>query len=225
MLSIIIPVLNEAALITSCLEPLQSLRKAGHEIIVVDGGSTDSTISMATPLADKVISSESGRAIQMNVGAAKAGGDVFVFMHVDTCLPQQWLTQITSHSDPLMWGFCQIKLDGKQSLFRIIEFCMNVRSRFSHVATGDQCLFVGSGLFHSVQGFPRIALMEDVAMCKLLRKHADPVVLDTTVTTSSRRWEQHGILRTVFLMWRLRLLYFFGVSPTSLARTYNNNAA
>ncbi len=224
MLSIIVPVLNEAALITSFLEALQSLRQAGHEIIVVDGGSTDATMSMATPLADKVIPSEKGSAIQMNAGAAAATGDVFVFIHVDTHLPDQWLAKLTANSGPVTWGFYKIKLDGKQSLFRIIEYCMNVRSRFSHVATGDQCLFVGCDLFNTVKGFPQIALMEDVAICKLLRKREAPVVVDATVITSSRRWEQHGILKTVLLMWRLRLLYFLGVSPASLARTYYNNA-
>lgn len=218
-ISIVIPVLNEATRLQVCLQALQPWRDDGA-IIVVDGGSEDDSAALAAPLADRVLRSAPGRALQLNVGAASAGGDYLLFLHADTRL------QITPaamrdilESGP-GWGFFRVRLSGADWRFRVIERFMNWRSRITRVATGDQALFVSRQLFDAVGGFANIALMEDVELCKRLREAAPPVVVSVPVTTSSRRWERHGVLRTVALMWYLRLRYWLGADPGQLARWY-----
>lgn len=220
--SIVIPVLNEAEQISNRLQALKSsLRYADeshYEIIVVDGGSEDNSAELAREYTDLIVNSPRGRALQMNAGAATARGDVLLFLHADTVLPERALDYIASKQDA--WGWFNVRLSGENVLFRIIERMMNLRSRLSQVATGDQAMFVQRELFHEVGGFPEIALMEDIALSKLLRKQAKPTVISQPVITSSRRWQQHGIIKTVLLMWWLRLLYFIGVSPARLVRSY-----
>lgn len=222
-LSIIIPVLNEAGIIVSALSRLQSLRAAGHEIIVVDGGSNDGTPVLSEPFANRVISSPRGRACQMNAGAKIATGGILLFLHADTILPKnadqlilQGMTQTGKG-----WGHFDVSLSGRHLLFRIIEWLMNLRSRITSIATADQAIFVERGLFGAVQGFPEIELMEDIALCKILKRTGKPLCLWHRVLTSSRRWEKNGILRTVLQMWLQRLAYFLGVNPRHLARCYN----
>jgi rSAM/selenodomain-associated transferase 2 len=221
-LSIIIPSLNEQSDIGLCLEALQplrdtSIRGMGIEVIVADGGSTDHTRELAALSADQVVSSEQGRALQMNTGAGHARGEYLMFLHVDTELPADfspaWL-------DGLNWGFFPVKLSGSAWPFRVIERGMNLRSQLFGIGTGDQTLFVRRALFESLNGFANIPLMEDVEFCCRLKKVSRPSFQRGIVTTSSRRWEQRGILRTVVQMWRLRLAYFLGVSPQRLARQY-----
>ncbi len=221
-LSIIIPVLNESTQIESCLHELQLLRQHGHEVIVVDGGSHDNTISLATPLCDRVIQSKKSRAIQMNSGAAVATGHCFLFLHADTSLP-------SGTSDLFMkiknienrWGRFDIKLSGDHFLFRIIEQCMNIRSRLTSIATGDQVIFVGKELFTEINGFPIVALMEDIAVSRLLLKRSKPICFKEKVLSSSRRWEQNGIIKTILKMWVLRVLYFFNFDTNRLAKLYS----
>ncbi len=215
--SIIIPTLNEALGIECCLKNLQPLREQGVEVIVSDGGSTDNTRELAILYADKVIEADLGRASQMNAGALLANGEFLLFLHSDTSLPtgfsEAWLTGLT-------WGFFPVKLSGVAWPFRLVERAINIRSRFSGIGTGDQALFIRRTLFESIGGFANIPLMEDVELCRRLKADSCPVVQNNPVTTSSRRWEQKGIIRTVVQMWRLRLAYLLGVPPRNLVKQY-----
>ena len=221
-ISIIIPVLNEALGIKEQLEKLRAIIPHGCEIIIVDGGSHDATLSIAQPLADKVVvAPERGRATQMNTGAALATGNTLLFLHSDTRLPDNFIDSI----DPLheqCWGFFRVKLNSRQWPFRIIEAMMNLRSQLTDVATGDQCLFVTRQFFTEMNGFDAIPIMEDVAFCKRVRQHCSPLIVDNYAITSARRWKKYGIFRTVLLMWQLRLEYFLGVSPERLVKRYES---
>ena len=221
-LSIIIPTLNEAPQLRDTLKPLRALQTRGHEVIVVDGGSRDHTPAIAREFADQVIDSALGRAHQMNAGAAVASGDVLLFLHADTQLPEQADRLITGAllDRKVSWGRFDVRLSGEHFLLRVIESLMNLRSRISSIATGDQAIFVRRALFVQLGGYPEIPLMEDIALCKLLKRAARPANLSARVVTSSRRWEQRGIIRTVVLMWRMRLAYALGASPQRLAKLY-----
>lgn len=218
-LSIIIPVLNEAALIQHHLRELRRTVSDATEIIVVDGGSTDETLTLAHPLADQVITSSKGRAAQMNAGAAIAQGQCLLFLHIDTQLPVNVLKQLSKASES-DWGFFAIRLSGQRWEFRLIEFMINARSRLSAVATGDQCIFIGRQLFAQCGGYKALPLMEDVEISKRLRRIQSPMVITNKAVTSSRRWEEHGIWRTVILMWRLRWAFFRGADPHTFAERY-----
>ncbi len=223
-IAVIIPCLNEAAHITATLSPLQALRQNGHQIIVVDGQSDDNTAALAAPLADQVVSCSHGRAQQMNYGAQLADADVLLFLHADTQLPQgadQLIVDQLSQSSR-QWGYFGVRLDGKQFWLRLVEFMMNQRSRLSAIATGDQAIFVQHALFEKIGGFPNIALMEDIGLSKQLKHYSKPIQLSDKVITSSRRWEKQGVWRTILLMWRLRLAYFFGADPQDLKRQYDS---
>lgn len=221
MLSIIIPVLNEAETITRCLRPLQKLRRAGHEVIVVDGNSRDNTAALAGPLCDKVLSSPPGRAVQMNTGAGQAAGAYLLFLHADTFLPADIGPLIAlARKNQRAWGRFDIHLSGRALGFRVIETCINLRSRLSGIATGDQALFIQRALFNEIGGYPELALMEDIAISKILKKISRPICLPAKVESSSRRWEQHGLIKTILTMWLLRALYFCGCDPARLARYY-----
>jgi rSAM/selenodomain-associated transferase 2 len=221
-LSIIIPVLNERAGIAATLGQLAPLRERGVEIVVVDGGSDDGTRDLAAANSDRVIVSRRGRASQQNAGARIATGDVLAFLHSDTQLPP--------HADTLMlnaigsgssaWGRFDVSFDSGRPMMRVVAAMMNWRSRWTGVATGDQCIFVRRSAFATAGEFPDLPLMEDVALCKLLRRESAPACLRARVITSARRWETHGVWRTIALMSWLRLSYVLGVSPTRLARWY-----
>ena len=221
-ISVIIPVLNEETVIAQSLSALQPLRLHGHEIIVADGGSEDSSRTLSLPLADRVIVGPRGRARQMNAGAREASGEILLFLHADTFLPRGADLLITSKMKRHrgIWGRFDVRLSGKHPLFRVIENLMNWRSRLSGIATGDQAIFIGRELFLSIGGFPEIDLMEDIALSRVLKRIGPPLCLWQRVETSSRRWEKTGLLRTVLLMWRLRLAYHLGVDPHDLARRY-----
>jgi rSAM/selenodomain-associated transferase 2 len=213
-LSVVVPALNEANGIGAALEALAPLRARGHEVIVVDGGSTDGTQRIAAPLCDRFLNAPRGRALQMNAGARAASGDVLVFLHADTRLPEN-----ISIPESALWGRFDVEIEARHPLLKIVSCAMNLRSRLTGIATGDQAIFVRREAF---PGFPEIALMEDVAFSKAMRRRARPACLRQTVLTSGRRWEARGVLRTVLLMWRLRLMYFLGAHPDRLARIYDH---
>jgi rSAM/selenodomain-associated transferase 2 len=223
-LSIIIPALNEAEHIAQSLAPLQLLRERGVEVIVVDGGSADPTPSRAEPLVNRLVNSPKGRATQMNAGAAEAQGDVLLFLHADSILPSNPDLLIASAIEGgHVWGRFDVNICGAHLMLSVVAWFMNHRSRLTGVSTGDQGLFVTKIAFDRVGGFPSQPLMEDVEICKRLRRLAPPACLSARISTSGRRWEKHGVWRTIFLMWKLRFQYWQGASPTDLYATYYGN--
>jgi rSAM/selenodomain-associated transferase 2 len=223
-LSIIVPALDEATGIASTLEALAPLRTEGHEVLVVDGGSTDRTIAIAGPLADRVIRAPRGRARQMNAGAAIAAGDALLFLHADTRLPPQAAHLVLAALTRQTWGRFDVRIEGRSRWLAVVAFCMNWRSRLTGIATGDQAMFMQRDVFARAGGFADIPLMEDVALSARLKEFSPPACIAACAVTSGRRWERRGVLRTVFLMWRLRLAYFLGARPEDLARRYANGA-
>ena len=220
-ISIIIPVLNEETGLSRISGHLQSIRQQGHEVIVVDGGSVDNTLAIAQEVTDSVITSKAGRALQMNSGASIASGDVLLFLHADTFLPDdtvQLISELSKRKN--YWGRFDVRLSSRKFIYRLIESLMNLRSCITSIATGDQAIFIEKKLFDRVQGFPEIALMEDVEISRRLKKISRAVCMKQKVVTSSRRWETNGVVATVLLMWKLRLYYFFGVSPEKLNQLY-----
>lgn len=221
-LSIIIPVLNEAAVIVPTLQRLAPMRARGHEVIVVDGGSVDDTVRRARPLADRIVQSDRGRAIQMNAGAGPATGDVLWFVHADTLVPEDTddILQTVLTNPKHLWGRFDIQLSGNTWPLQLVARMMNLRSRLTGIATGDQCLFVRRDTFEMLGGFPEQPLMEDIELSRRLKRLARPQCLTRKVISSSRRWQQRGVLRTILEMWRLRLAYTLGANPAALARRY-----
>jgi rSAM/selenodomain-associated transferase 2 len=222
-ISIIIPTLDEAAAIAATLAALAPLRERGHDVIVVDGGSRDGTPELARPLADRVIAAPRGRANQMNAGAAEARGDVVLFLHADTVPPPDADRAVLEGlaTTRLLWGRFDVAIAGRHPLLPVIAWFMNFRSRLTGVATGDQAMFAWREAFLRAGGFPPIPLMEDVALARALGRLSQPLCLAERVTTSGRRWESRGVLRTIALMWWLRLRYFLGASPERLAQRYD----
>lgn len=216
-LSVVVPALNEAAGIRAALEALAPLRARGHEVIVADGGSSDGTAQLAFDFCDHVLHAPRGRAVQMNAAARAASGDALVFLHADTRLPNGAAEAILSSLETHLWGRFDVEIEGRHPLLKLVGCAMNLRSRLTGIATGDQAIFVRRAAF---AGFPEIALMEDVAFCKRMKRLGRPACLREKVLTSGRRWEARGVLRTILLMWRLRLMYFLGAQPDELARIY-----
>ncbi|MDP3287124.1 MAG: TIGR04283 family arsenosugar biosynthesis glycosyltransferase [Methyloversatilis sp.] len=220
-LSVVLPVLNEAATIGDALSRLPSADACDVEIIVADGGSRDETVAIAQAHGARVVRSLRGRALQMNIGAQVASGDVLLFLHADTELPPDAVELIDRLiADGAQWGRFDVRIDGRHPLLAVIATMMNLRSRLTGIATGDQAIFCSRGLFDSLDGYAPIALMEDIDFSTRARSRSRPACLSARVTTSGRRWERRGVLRTIMLMWRLRLRYFFGADPRDLARDY-----
>ena len=220
-LSIIVPVLNEASGIAASLAALLPLRARGHEVIVIDGGSADNTLALCAGRADAVLEAPRGRARQMNAGAAQARGDVLLFLHADTTLPDQADACIDrALTAGAQWGRFDVRIEGASAMFPLIAALMNARSRWTGIATGDQAMFVRRELFQRVGGFPDQPLMEDVELSRRLCAICRPCCLRERVLTSGRRWEQGGVWPTIVLMWQLRWRYWRGASPETLARAY-----
>jgi rSAM/selenodomain-associated transferase 2 len=220
-LSVIVPVLDEAAGIAATLQALALLRARGHEVIVADGGSSDGTPARCAGLADAVIAAPRGRARQMNAGAARAGGDVLVFLHADTRLPAEADTLIAQAlAGGAHWGRFDVRIEGRSAMLPVVATMMNARSRWTGIATGDQAIFVQRTPFERLGGYPDQPLMEDVELSRRLRAVGRPACLRERVVTSGRRWDSRGAWRTIVLMWMLRLRYWLGASPESLARAY-----
>lgn len=222
-LSIVIPVLNEAAGIEAALTPLQPLRVSMPiEVIVVDGGSSDASAHIAKPLADRVLSSPAGRALQMNLGAQHASAPALLFLHADTQLPKNAVEQITQALNCHAWGRFDIELSGRSGWLPMVSWMINQRSRLTGIATGDQGLFMRASTFKAAGGFPKQPLMEDIELSRRLKKLSSPACLRAKVISSGRRWDEFGAWRTIRLMWRLRYRYWRGVSATQLAKEYRD---
>ena len=225
-LSVIVPVLNEAARIGAALEALAPLRGRGHEVIVVDGGSRDATAGLARAGADAVLGAPRGRANQMNAGARAASGEVLVFLHADTRLPEGAERAIAHGlaSTGRVWGRFDVRIEGRSAWLPLVARAMNLRSRATGIATGDQAMFVRREAFADAGGFPAIEIMEDIALSARLKRLSPPACLREAVITSGRRWDERGALRTILLMGSLRLRYFLGDAPSRLARSYDGDA-
>ncbi len=224
-LSVIIPALNEAEVIQSTLAPLQPMRAHGVEVVLVDGGSDDATVSLARPLTDRVIRSVRGRAQQMQAGVVASSGCVLWFLHADTSIPDNadQLISDALEGGQSHWGRFDITLTGNHVLLQAVAWLMNRRSRLTGIATGDQGIFVRRDLYDCVGGFPLIPLMEDIALSRALKQHSRPARIKQKIESSPRRWHKHGVIRTILSMWGLRLAYFLGVSPEQLAKYYVAN--
>ena len=216
-LSVVVPALNEAAGIRAALEALAPLRRAGHEVILVDGGSGDGTPELAAGLCDRVLRTARGRGLQMNAGAQAASGSAVVFLHADSRLPANAATKILESLKTHLWGRFDVDIESRHRLLKVVACAMNQRSRLTGIATGDQAIFVRRDAF---PGLREVALMEDVAFSRDMKRRGPPACLRSRVTTSGRRWESRGVVRTIVLMWQLRLLHFFGAKPEDLARRY-----
>ena len=221
-LSVVIPVLDEEPGVADALQALAALRARGAEVIVADGGSRDRTGEIAASLCDRLIVAPRGRGAQMNAGAGAARGPVLLFLHADTRLPHDAERLITDGlaASGRVWGRFDVSIEGRHPLFPVISAMMNLRSRLTGIATGDQAIFVRRDAFAAIGGFPDIALMEDVEISRRLKRIGRPLCLRARVSTSGRRWEKRGVLRTILMMWRLRLAFFLGAAPEKLARTY-----
>lgn len=223
-LSLVVPVLNEAAGIAAALDALAPLRAAGHELIVADGGSTDGTPALAAPRCDRLLAAPRGRARQMNAGAAVATGDVLLFLHADTRLPADAGLRVQQAlQDGAHWGRFDVAIDGTHPMLRVVAALMNLRSRLTAIATGDQAIFVRRSLFEQLGGYADQPLMEDIELCRRLKAlpaAGRPACLHARVLTSGRRWQQRGVWRTIGLMWWLRWRYWRGDSAERLARHY-----
>lgn len=221
-IGVIIPALNEAPGLQQTLGPLLEWQAHGHELILVDGGSEDATASIAAAAGVRVVRSEKGRARQMNAGAAAASSDVFLFLHADTELPAEADRLIAAGlgSGKYCWGRFDVRIRGRARMFPLISTMINLRSRLSGIATGDQALFMTRTAYAAVGGFPDLPLMEDVEICKRLKRLSPPLCLRQRVVTSGRRWETRGVWRTIVLMWRLRFAYWRGTPADQLARLY-----
>jgi len=221
-ISIIIPTLNEAA---NLEETVRRARRPGVvEIIVVDGGSSDATRSCASAIADEVLESAPGRARQMNAGAQRAHGDILLFLHADTHLPTDFADVIGAacHDVDVVAGRFDLRLEPSSPLLSLVAALINARSRATRVATGDQAIFVRRTTFERLGGYAEIPLMEDIELCRRLKRCGRIACLRDKVTTSSRRWRRHGVIRTILLMWTLKSLYLLGVSPERLSRLYRH---
>ncbi len=221
-LTIIVPMLNENGALPGLLEHLRQFRESGCEILLVDGGSRDNSVALGQAAGFTVLRSDRGRARQMNAGAQAATGEVLLFLHADTRLPEAAVAQMEqAFSDRQgIWGRFDVRIEGKSAMLRVVAFFMNLRSRVTGICTGDQAIFVHRNSFDREGGFPDQSFMEDIALSARLRRLDSPMCLTGPAVTSGRRWETHGVGRTILLMWRLRFAYWCGVSPEILARDY-----
>ena len=220
MLSIVIPICNERDNLKELAVHLKR-EAAFAEIVVVDGGSVDGSQLLAESFADCVLETQPGRAVQMNAGAEAARSDYLLFLHADTRLPKGFETIFMDWlmTGPI-WGFFPVRLSGKHWMFRVIEKAISFRSSKTYAASGDQAICVQKRCFDGVGSYEQIPLMEDLSLSKRLSRLCRPQCFRQPVVTSSRRWEQKGMLKTIFLMWRIRLCYYLGVAPEKLANWY-----
>jgi rSAM/selenodomain-associated transferase 2 len=224
LLSIIVPVLDEETGIVAALTALMPLRQRGVEVVVADGGSSDRTVALARPLCDHLIVAPRGRALQMNAGAAAARGNIFLFLHADTRLPDDADRTVVAalSGSGRVWGRFDVTIDGRHILLPVIAAAMNLRSRLTGIATGDQAIFCTRAAFAAAGSYPFIPLMEDIVFSRRLKRLGAPICLRRRVLTSGRRWQKHGVMRTMALMWFLRLAFILGADPEQLANWYGH---
>jgi rSAM/selenodomain-associated transferase 2 len=222
-LSAIVPMLNEAGAIANTLRALRH-GAPDAEIVVVDGGSIDGSIAVAKPLCDYVFATRRGRAVQMNAGARSSHGDVLAFVHADTIVPATFAADIASAlSDPaVVGGRFDVKLDATTLPYRVIGAMISLRSRVSRTGTGDQAIFVRREVFDRLSGFPQLDLCEDLEFSRRMKRAGRVACLRSRVTTSARRWNRDGVVRTVVKMWLIRGMYLLGVPPARLKRMYSD---
>ena len=221
-LTVVLPVLDEAAIVVGALQALAPLRRRGAEIIVADGGSGDGTANLARPLADRVIAVPRGRGAPMNAAAAIGTGEMLLFLHADTTLPKNADRLIARALARRAWGRFDLRIAGRHPLLSVVARMINWRSRLTGIATGDQAIFVTRQAFYAVGGFPDLPLMEDIAISRRLKRLCRPACIGTPVVTSGRRWDQNGVILTMVTMWGLRLAYYLGAKPALLARFYRD---
>ncbi len=220
-ISIILPVLDEARQIAFRLQALQPYRSSDCELVLVDGGSTDGTVIMAKGRVDQLLCAPRGRATQMNAGASVARGEWLLFLHIDTSLPTTAIDAIRRAAEQgKIWGRFDVRIKSRHQRLKLVSRMMNLRSRLTGIATGDQAIFVRRDVFQRAGGYPDLPLMEDIALSRRLKRLGRPACLQERVITSGRRWETQGVMKTIWLMWRLRLAYFLGTSPAKLAVRY-----
>lgn len=220
LISVIVPVLNEASNVTQLSQHLTELSESA-EVIIVDGGSVDGSATLFGNAGLRVVTSPPGRAHQMNTGAQHATGDVLLFLHADTVLPHNATGLVTEAvTSGKEWGRFDVQIVGASRMLPVVSFMMNHRSRITGFATGDQAIFVTTPVFHDVGGFPPQPLMEDIELCRRLLRRSKPACLRARARTSGRRWDTRGAWRTIFLMWHLRFDYWRGVSAEHIARRY-----
>ncbi len=220
MISVVVPVRNEAATIAATLAPLREAEVL--EVIVVDGGSTDGTAALAAPLADRLLAAEPGRAKQMNAGARAARGEILFFLHADTVVPRGFAAAIVAACERAIGGRFDVALDATGIAFRVIERAINWRSRRSGLFTGDQGIFLRREAFEAIGGYPDQPLLEDLELAKAMKRHGAVAALRERLTTSARRWQRRGVLRTIVLMWWIRGRYALGTDAATLARIYRD---
>ncbi len=224
-LSIVIPVLNEAPVLAETLEHVRGNAVRGNavrEVLVVDGGSKDATLAIAEAGGAVVLTGKRGRSRQMHAGAKSARGEVLLFLHADTHLPREFDAAVLGAlRDPeVVGGRFDLELQPSSPLLALTGTLVNLRSRWSGIATGDQALFVRRSVYEAMGGFELLPIMEDIAFTRALKRRGRVVALRERVITSSRRWRDNGVVRTILLMWTMRLFYFFGASPARLHRWY-----
>ena len=220
MISIIIPTKNEASMIHETIRNLQGLRKNKIcEIILVDGKSDDETVKLASPYVDLILSSVPNRGLQQNIGAKVASADTIMFLHADTHIDEDHIEALENMND-FDWGFFKISFDKNRLKYKLLSFCINLRSSLFKYGTGDQVFFIKKNIFDSIDGFPKYELMEDIQLCSKLKQISKPLILKKYVRTSSRKWEKNGFLWTILKMRILRFLYFLKVNPSKLNSYY-----
>ncbi len=222
LVSVIIPTLNEERVLAVTLQRARQLGVC--EIIVVDGGSTDETRVVATRHADVVVSARRGRAAQMNAGAERTRGDILLFLHADTLVPNGFAEAVIAAcaASDVIGGRFDVDLQPSSPLIRLTGELMNQRSRLTRIATGDQAIFIRRDVFAQLGGYADIPLMEDIDLSRRMKRAGRIACLPQRVTTSTRRWQKHGVIKTILTMWILRVLYFCGASPARLRRLYGD---
>ncbi|MCR6496522.1 TIGR04283 family arsenosugar biosynthesis glycosyltransferase [Thermomonas sp. S9] len=220
-MSIIVPMLDEAAQLPALCAHLMRFARAGAEVLLVDGGSRDGSAAIARAAGLRVLDSTPSRACQMNVGAHASTGEALLFLHADTRLPDGALLALLQALQGRAWGRFDVRIEGTSRMLPVVAMMMNLRSRLSGIATGDQALFMTRAAFYAVGGFPKQPLMEDIDICRALKRRLGrPACLRLHARTSGRRWETRGVWRTIALMWWLRWRHFCGAPVEQLARTY-----
>lgn len=219
-LSIVIPVLDEAQRLPGLLISLQGWRQRGVEVLVVDGGSSDHSQALAAPLVDQLLVTAPGRATQMNAAAAEAGAPLLWFLHADSLIDDRHLQALARLPGGRLWGRFDVRLSGSGPGLAVVARAMNLRSRLTGIATGDQGIFVSGELFRQVGGYPQQPLMEDIALSAALRSRVRPRCLTPPMVADSRRWRERGVFRTIVQMWWLRFRYWRGEDPARLHREY-----